>query len=55
MSEPKRRRVFSPRFKLGVIERLEAGESATALSLERHVKAAKVLGDLAQVRARHAA
>ncbi len=38
MSEPKRRRVFSPRFKLGVIERMEAGESATALSLELKIK-----------------
>jgi transposase len=38
MSEPKRRRVFSPRFKLGVIERLEAGESATALSRELKIK-----------------
>jgi transposase-like protein len=38
MSDPKRRRVFSPRFKLGVIERLEAGESATALSRELSIK-----------------
>ena len=38
MSELKRRRVFSPRFKLGVIERMEAGESATALSRELKIK-----------------
>jgi transposase len=38
MSEPKRRRVFSPRFKLGVIERLEAGESVSALSRELQIK-----------------
>jgi transposase len=38
MSEPKRRRVFSPRFKLGVIERMEAGESATSLSRELKIK-----------------
>ena len=38
MSETKRRRVFSPRFKLGVIERMEAGESATALSRELKIK-----------------
>ncbi|MGH8277162.1 MAG: helix-turn-helix domain-containing protein, partial [Steroidobacteraceae bacterium] len=30
--------VFSPRFKLGVIERMEAGESATALSHELSIK-----------------
>lgn len=38
MSEKRRRRVFSPQFKLGVIERMEAGESATALSLELRIK-----------------
>ena len=37
MSET-RRRVFSPQFKLGVIERMEAGESATALSRELKIK-----------------
>jgi transposase len=37
MSE-RRRRVFSPQFKLGVIERMEAGESATALSRELKIK-----------------
>jgi len=30
--------VFSPQFKLGVIERMEAGESATALSRELKIK-----------------
>ena len=38
MSEAKRRRVYSPRFKLGVIERMEAGESASALSRELKIK-----------------
>jgi transposase-like protein len=38
MSETKRRRVYSPRFKLGVIERMEAGESASALSRELKIK-----------------
>lgn len=38
MSEPKRRRVFSPRFKLGVIERMEAGESVSTLSRELKIK-----------------
>jgi transposase-like protein len=38
MSEPKRRRVFSPRFKLGVVERMEAGESVSALSRELKIK-----------------
>jgi transposase-like protein len=37
MSEEKRRR-FSREFKLGVIERLEAGESGTALALEFSIK-----------------
>src|SRR5882762_8098020 len=37
MSEQKRRR-FSGEFKLGVIERLEAGESGTALALELAIK-----------------
>ena len=38
MTEAKRRRVYSPRFKLGVIERMEAGESASALSRELKIK-----------------
>jgi transposase-like protein len=38
MSEPKQRRIFSPRFKLGVVERMEAGESATALSRELKIR-----------------
>ena len=37
MSEQKRRR-FSREFKLRVIERLEAGESGTALGLELSIK-----------------
>jgi transposase len=37
MSERKRR-VFAPQFKLGVIRRMEAGESATALSRELRIK-----------------
>jgi transposase-like protein len=37
MSEQKRRR-FSGEFKLKVIERLEAGESGTALALELSIK-----------------
>ena len=37
MSEEKRRR-FSREFKLRVIERLEAGESGTALGLELSIK-----------------
>ena len=34
----KKRRVFTPQFKLGVIKRMEAGESATALSRELSIK-----------------
>ena len=34
----RKRRVFTPQFKLGVIKRMEAGESATALSRELIIK-----------------
>jgi transposase len=37
MSERKRR-VFTPQFKLGVVRRMEAGESATTLSREVRIK-----------------
>jgi transposase-like protein len=34
----RKRRVFTPQFKLGVVRRMEAGESATALSHELSIK-----------------
>jgi len=34
----RKRRVFTPQFKLGVVRRMEAGESATALSRELSIK-----------------
>ena len=37
MSERKRR-VFTPQFKLGVVKRMEAGESATSLSRDLKIK-----------------
>ena len=34
----RKRRVFTPQFKLGVVRRMEAGESGTALSRELSIK-----------------
>lgn len=38
MSERKKRRAFTVQFKLGVIRRMEAGESATVLSRELNIR-----------------
>ena len=38
MSEGKKRRAFTAQFKLGVIKRMEAGESATVLSRELGIR-----------------